>query len=656
MQTETEYHRGPFRVGLCDVDPARNRIIYRGDATPLEPRVMDVLCALADSGGEVVSRDALIDRVWKIEHGADESLSRAISQLRKAFKLTGCCDELIETIPKRGYRLIPDVDFDVAADVPPGLVKRKDTAPLPAEPARVMPGWQVQLRKHWRVAMTGAVALIVVVAGMILTPGPGRQRGPARAVPERSVAVLPFVSMSSDVEDGYFADGLSEELLNTLSGIPDLKVPGRTATFAFKGKTPKFKEIGEVLGVAHVLEGSVRRSGDRIRISAQLISVEDGYNLWSESYDRHADDLLLVQDDIARRVASALNSHLPAGDAPLFDAGTQNSVAFSEYVKARQYLNNRGWGVARAISGFEAAIEADPEYARAYAGLAVAHTVSHTYLKSPKEIAWKRGETYARKATELDPRLAEPFAVLGGIALDQNRWEDALAYFERAESLDPKDPTAFLWHAQTLMELGYLAEATTTIEGGLSTDSGSAIINIVAGYIARMQGQLDAADAHFEAAIDAGMSYAVFDLGVTAFMRGDLIAAADMLAEAAVTLDTIAAEEKPALVDYYLAIMRRDASVDEAVAAFPTLASDDDFLTPSYLLAGESRNALEMIALDPDGDKDTFGKLWSDVDPGLRQDPYMKTLVADTGLLAFWRKHGWPDKCRASGDNSFTCD
>ncbi|MEH6694744.1 MAG: winged helix-turn-helix domain-containing protein [Hyphomonas sp.] len=656
MQTETEYHRGPFRVGLCDVDPARNRIIYRGDATPLEPRVMDVLCALAASGGEVVSRDALIDRVWKIEHGADESLSRAISQLRKAFKLTGCCDELIETIPKRGYRLIPDVDFDVEADVPPGLVKRKDTAPLPAEPARVIPGWQVQLRKNWRVAMTGAVALIVVVAGLILTPGPGRQQGPARAVPERSVAVLPFVSMSSDIEDGYFADGLSEELLNTLSDIPDFKVPGRTATFAFKGKTPKFKEIGEVLGVAHVLEGSVRRSGDRIRISAQLISVEDGYNLWSESYDRHADDLLLVQDDIARRVASALNSHLPAGDAPLFDAGTQNPVAFSEYVKARQYLNNRGWGVARAISGFEAAIEADPEYARAYAGLAVAHTVSHTYLKSPKEIAWKRGETYARKATELDPTLAEPFAVLGGIALDQNRWEDALAYFERAESLDPKDPTAFLWHAQTLMELGYLAEATTTIEGGLSTDSGSAIINIVAGYIARMQGQLDAADAHFEAAIDAGMSYAVFDLGVTAFMRGDLIAAADMLAEAAVTLDTIAAEEKPALVAYYLAIMRRDASVDEAVAAFPTLASDDDFLTPSYLLAGESRNALEMIALDPDGDKDTFGKLWSDVDPGLRQDPYMKTLVADTGLLAFWRKHGWPDKCRASGDNSFTCD
>ncbi|KDA03170.1 winged helix-turn-helix domain-containing protein [Hyphomonas oceanitis] len=656
MQTETEYHRGPFRVGLCEVDPARNRIIYRGDATPLEPRVMDVLCALADSGGEVVSRDALIDRVWKIEHGADESLSRAISQLRKAFKLTGCCDELIETIPKRGYRLIPDVSFDVEEDVPAGLVKRKDAAPPPAEPARVIPGWQVQLRKHWRVVMTGAVALIIVVAGLILTADPGRQRAPARAVPERSVAVLPFVSISSDIEDGYFADGLSEELLNTLSDIPDLKVPGRTATFAFKGKTPKFKEIGEVLGVAHVLEGSVRRSGDRIRISAQLISVDDGYNLWSESYDRHADDLLLVQDDIARRVASALNSHLPAGDAPLFDAGTQNPVAFSEYVKARQYLNNRGWGVAKAISGFEAAIEADPEYARAYAGLAVAHTVSHTYLKSPKEIAWKRGETYARKATDLDPDLAEPFAVLGGIALDQNRWEDALDHFEHAEALDPKDTTAFLWHAQTLMELGYLEKAGETIAGGLVIDSGSAIMNLVAGYIARMRGNLDTADAHFETAINAGMSYAVFDRGLIAFAHNDLPRAADLMAEAAVLQETIAVEDKPALVAYYLTIMRHEASVDAAATAFPTLASDDDFLTPSYLLAGESSNALRMIALDPDGDKDTFGKLWSDIDPGLRQDPYMKTLVEETGVLAYWRVHGWPDKCHAAGDTGFACD
>lgn len=475
----------------------------------------------------------------------------------------------------------------------------------------------------------------------------------------RSVAVLPFVSMSSTEEDEFFADGLSEELLSALAGIEDLKVPGRSATFAFKGKTGNLQEIGQSLGVEHVLEGSIRRSGERLRITAQLTSIADGYQLWSETYDRELDDLFAIQGDIARRVANALNSRLVEGDAILFDAGTQSAAAFQSYVEGRQYLARRGKWLSRAIASFESSIDIDPEYARAYAGLATAHVVSHIYLSVPKEIARKRAQTFANKAMELDPSLSEPLAVLGAIQSDQTNWSEATRLYREGEARNPDDVVVLQWHAELLANLGYLQDARAKIERALELEPGSAILNLIAGNVALCQDDFDHAKTYYTRAEDLGISDGVNGVSLVEFKRGDIDKSAKMRARTALAAQLIAEEDVEPLTAFYASIMRREAEVDASIASFPTLATDDDFLMPAYLFAGEREKALKTLENDPDGDLDSFFMLWANLDVSLRKHPYFATLATNTGLLDYWLTHGWPDACRAVGGGApeaFECD
>ena len=292
----------------------------------------------------------------------------------------------------------------------------------------------------------------------------GATGGPVAAAPRErlSIAVLPFLNLSADPENEYFSDGMTDELTNALAKIAGLRVTARTSAFAFKGKERDVKDIGRRLGVGTLLEGSVRKVGNRLRIGAQLVNTGDGYQIWSETYDRDLTDVFAVQDEISRTIAGALKVRLGAGeDASLVEPGTTNLEAYNLYLKGRFHSSRRTPdGLKLAIECFQTAIELDPGYAAAYAELGAAHAMRgfEEFVDLPPRETMPRAKQAVLKALELDPSLGEGHAWLGVIAWIYD-WDPATAEREllRAIALRPQYSYAHLWYA-ILMALSGRAE------------------------------------------------------------------------------------------------------------------------------------------------------------------------------------------------------
>ncbi|MBT8131667.1 MAG: hypothetical protein KJO35_05300, partial [Gammaproteobacteria bacterium] len=277
-------------------------------------------------------------------------------------------------------------------------------------------------------------------------------------VPQSSIAVLPFVNMSSGNDNEYFGDGLAEELLNLLAKHPDLKVAARTSSFAFRGKDQDIRQLGSLLGVHHVLEGSVRQAGQRLRITAQLIEAPTGYHLWSDTFDRDLDDIFVIQDEIAHAICDALHLAMRGkarAERNADELPTENIEAYQYFLRANYLYQRRGAeALTGAISALNQAIELDPEYAQAYSLLAAAEAILHEYKQEHREDAFIRAEAHARKAISLDPALGEAHAVLGYMDLRLWRWESCEMHFERALELDSTLPTPHQWYSNLLNDLG----------------------------------------------------------------------------------------------------------------------------------------------------------------------------------------------------------
>ena len=272
--------------------------------------------------------------------------------------------------------------------------------------------------------------------------------------PATSIAVLPFVNMSSDPENDFFADGLSEELLNVLAQIEGFKVAGRTSSFTFKGKSQNLQEIGQTLNVGTVLEGSVRKSGDQVRVTAQLISVKDGYHLWSASYDRKLDDIFSIQDDIARQVVGALKKTLLASqdEIVLDKRPTDNLQAYQLYLRGRHQLAKRTQqGFELALAAFQEAVALDPEFSRAWTGIADAQSLMSSYGYKSIGTMKDNAEQAIENAIRLDPTLGEAYASKG-LLLTQlgGETKDIVALYEKALELNPNNSLAHMWLAGQL--------------------------------------------------------------------------------------------------------------------------------------------------------------------------------------------------------------
>jgi TolB-like protein/Tfp pilus assembly protein PilF len=354
-------------------------------------------------------------------------------------------------------------------------------------------------------AAVTAAALVPALAWQFTRPG----ATPAPTIPAApSVAVLPFVNISPSKDDEYFSDGITEEVINALANVEGLRVVSRTSAFAYKNKSVGVRQIGEELAVATVLEGSVRREGNALRLTAQLINTADGYHLWSKTFDRELKSVFAVEDELARSIVEALKPRLLKG-AKLVQQGTGNTEAHDLYLKGRHFWAKRTPDDLReAMTWFEKAIAADPSYALAHAGVADTYMLLAEYSAAPRSDAVAKARPHAYRALELAGDLAEAHASLGLISLHDFEWETAEREFKRAIELRSGYVTAHHWYALLLVGLGRFDEAQAEVERALQLDPASPVVNNVRGVVFFDQRQYDRAIAAFRKTLELNPGFA----------------------------------------------------------------------------------------------------------------------------------------------------
>ncbi|HEX6613814.1 MAG TPA: hypothetical protein VF022_08135 [Rhodanobacteraceae bacterium] len=299
--------------------------------------------------------------------------------------------------------------------------------------------------------------------------GPAPAMPPAVPIPAKSVAVLPFVNMSGDPKNDYFSDGITEEILDALAQVPNLKVAARTSAFAFKGKAEDLRKVGEVLDVATVLEGSVQKSGDEVRITAQLIDTRSGYHLWSEKYDRKLTSIFAVEDEISKAIADKLQVQLAGGNGhSLVTQKTVDPRAHDFYLRGLTLLAARS--VGEAVGAFRQAVAIDPDYAQAWAALAEAQVLQPAYSAVPMDIANPHALASAQRALALNPDTALAYVAQGIVYSNQMHWADADRVLRHALALAPGDAEVLNQYAQFLEGVGQLEPALVELDRSLQRD------------------------------------------------------------------------------------------------------------------------------------------------------------------------------------------
>ena len=351
---------------------------------------------------------------------------------------------------------------------------------------------KLEKKSNWYIYVVSAAAVVLVAGFIVLNPF-GEE-----APDDLSIAVLPFVNMSTDKENEYFSDGMTEEILNALAQINTLRVAARTSSFAFKGKNEDIRSIGKKLAVAHVLEGSVRKFGEDIRITAQLIRVSDGYHLWSDTYDRKFKEIFKVQEEISNAIASQMKIKLFGEDIVKRRGITEHPEALDLYMQGRFLWNqNQERAVLRSIKYFEKALEKDPQYALAESAIAdgfysLGVIKRWTVSNEERSIIFQKSENHARKALRIEPQLGEAFAVLGvlyGGNQISSHWKDdkktAEEYFKKAINLSPKYTPAYLWYSNMLSpgSKDRKEEAEVMFNKALAIDPLSASVNMRGGEL-----------------------------------------------------------------------------------------------------------------------------------------------------------------------------
>lgn len=422
-----------FSVGEWKVDPTLHQLTRNGKTLILEPRVMDVLVYLVEHAGKVVTGDQLVADVWKGTIVGDSPIYQNFAKLRRALGDDRRTPRFIETIPKRGYRLIAAV-----RQVSPEPAVRQSQELAAVRSPFVSPALMMILAGSYFFLATSDVA----------TP---RVRQVPAVLEVGSIAVMPFVDLSNDHSQEYLGDGIADELLHTLSNLPGVRVIARSSSFSFKGKNEDVISIGEKLNVETVLEGSVRKSGDRLRITAQLVDVSDGYPIWSKSFERKVGDVFAVQDEIASSVARSLKLPLNQGTM-ILRVATQNAEAYQQYLFGKYHLNKRRPDdLDKALGYFHKARDLDPDYALAYAGIADTYFLlaDKRYGPIPQAEAVERAEEAIQKSLVLDDRLAEAYVTLANIREVQGNFSSAQAAAQRALELNPNYAPGYRAYALT---------------------------------------------------------------------------------------------------------------------------------------------------------------------------------------------------------------
>jgi TolB-like protein/DNA-binding winged helix-turn-helix (wHTH) protein/Tfp pilus assembly protein PilF len=519
-----------FRIGAWDVFPQRNLLKSPEHARALEPKVMDVLVFLAERQGEVVSRQQILDAVWREAVVGDEVVSRVISLLRTELGDDQKNPRYVKTISKRGYCLVADVilvpskepqhvesisDASWAYELIPGSLKKDaDVGPVKS--------LTQSIRRKLDGIVLGALALALgyfAFDKFVLDPvedeqvaQSARQAGLTAALTEsggdQSIAVLPFDNRSNREEDQFFTDGIHDELLNTIAKIGSMKVISRTSVMEYKDTIKKLPQIARELGVANILEGGIQRSGDTVRINVQLIDAATDNHLWAEIYDREltAENLFAVQSEITKKIAEALQAELSTGEQRRIDARpTENLQAYDAYMRGRQLMATRDSARLKlAAEEFGKATKFDPLFALAWVGVADSN-MSGFGSKDPLPIV----EEAVKNALAIDNDLGEAYASLANIHAYYNRKGEAEAAYQKAIELSPNYASAYYWYSGFLGKYPLrIQEQVELARKAAELDPRSSLLSLNLGSKYLNQGLYTLAEGQFQKVIELNPDFA----------------------------------------------------------------------------------------------------------------------------------------------------
>jgi TolB-like protein/DNA-binding winged helix-turn-helix (wHTH) protein/Flp pilus assembly protein TadD len=480
---ENQQRDGRLRFGVFDVDVRAGELCKHGLRVRLQEQPFQILAMLLEHPGQVVTREELQKKLWPADTFVDfdHGLNKAVNKIRDALGDSAESPRFVETVARRGYRFLAEVK---AADAAPGQSPHVAPPPVPAAETRDRPDLAVTpaATKNrapslaWKMAVFVPLALIVFFTGWKLYS----RNYPATVI--HSLAVLPLESLSNDASQDYFADGMTDELISDLGQLSALRVISRTSVMGYKHAHKPLPQIARELNVDAIVEGTVLRSGDRVRITAQLIDATADKHLWSQSYEGELKDTLALQNQVARAIADQIRIKLnPQEQAALKIARVVNPEAYESYLKGRYFWNKRTPDSLKvALAYFNQAIDEDPNYAQAYSGLADTYALLGDWqyaVMTPKE-AFPRAKAAAIKALELDSTLSEAHNSLA-FCFDAFDWdlESAGKEFQRSIELNPGYATAHHWYAWHLSLLGRFDEALEEMRKAKNLDPLSLIIN-----------------------------------------------------------------------------------------------------------------------------------------------------------------------------------
>ena len=447
-----------LRFAGFEVDPRARELRRKGVRIRLQDQPLEVLLLLLERKGDVVSREELKQRLWPAGTfvDADDGLNTAIRKLREVLGDSVELPIYIETIPRRGYRFIGATEDGSAAAISEQVDVAASVSAVPAEPTKA------KRRAPWRWIL-GAAVMLAVVGFSTWAVLRGRHIRPAtKEVAISSVAVLPLANLSGDPSQEYFSDGMTESLIGRLSMIRGLRVISRTSVMQFKGTRQSVPEIAKALNVDALVEGSVIREGNHVRVHAQLIRATTDEHFWAETYDRDMQDALALESEVAQAIARRVEVTVTGDErARLVEARPVSPEVYESYLKGRQLSeHNRKGDLERGIAYFEEAIQKDPTFAPTYVGLAEAYgSLGTVFIGMPATEMRPKVIATARKALELDQNLADGHVELGNAYQQQWQWSDAEAEYNRALQLAPNDALAHREYSQWLLCRGRTDEA-----------------------------------------------------------------------------------------------------------------------------------------------------------------------------------------------------
>jgi len=528
------YEFGPFVL-----DPGERLLRHGAARMELPPRAFDTLLALVENNGHLLEKDVLMGTVWGDTVVEESNLTQVIYLLRKALREGEDGARYIETVPKRGYRFVAEVrGFDleetngngVAAallqsaahpsnghdsnpTLPPMDTRGGNDVPASAgkltAPASPATGPDKARWHSWMQGLIGGVAVIALVAMLQALGWKQRMFGEANAGPIRSVAVLPLQNLSNDPNQEYFVDGMTDELITNLAQIRALKVVSKTSIMQYKNTRTPLPQIGRELGVDAVVEGSVLRSGDRVRITAQLIRTATDRHIWAEAYDGDLKDVLALQARVAEAITNQVKLNLTAEESGrLRRAPAVNPEAFDLYLRGRYAWNQRSVnGFHNAIQYFNRAIEKDPNFALAFSGLADSYTLLALYGEGYPGIT--QAQAAAEKALQLDDQLAEAHTSLAAVKILHDwDWQGAEQEFQRAINLNPNYAQAHHWYGNLLLAAqGRHEEAMAELRRAQELDPFSLIITADIGFEDYLTGQDDMALEAYQKVLNANPNF-----------------------------------------------------------------------------------------------------------------------------------------------------